>query len=461
LGIHLHKFNRKQDIRQMQVEGEEKNIPVMKYLVSMLALIVFLIILKLNIIYRFIGSFRSAIFLLISSILMYLISFLAFNVLKMIKAKTKKLTILSLIIKQKLNKRQFYHYISMSVTVFLVIFLLIFTVFHLQKRIDNVSSEYTFDLIMTRMISDQEQIYEDVLDLEETLAAENIAYYEYVETNINQEYIEQVISIDPKTIDTYFNLDIDDEIIARFNHLDMPQIVLPLKYQEVYDLNVGDDISITLSQTYQHIELKIAGFYQKEAIELAFVNLYAFDTFEDIKYNAIMIDAINKDLLENQLIDSYGKNMVNVIDFDEETIQPLTQDMLKVKNYLTFIVGAMMISFIISLFNHATMLDLSLAHDHAKMVTLGLSKRQLIKYHILEQTLSFVILMTISSLTFLLIFSVLSEFITIFRTYEHLVLTPKTFLICIMLNAIIWIFLTIYQIYLLYKTKIIYYIRTF
>lgn len=461
IGFHIFKFRHKTDMSLMHIEGENKTAKLSTLVVSSVILVICYCLLQLDIVHQLIGAYRSIFMMLISILLLYGLTYLVLNLFKYIKVKSKKLTMLYLLFKQKLNKKQFYHFIAMNITVFLVVFLLVFTVSHLQQRIDRVSNEYQFDLIVTRMINDQEIIYQEISQMDEVIAVEQIAYYESVETNVENQFIEQVISINPNSIETFFNLNIEQSAIEDFTDLSSPHIILPQKYQAVYHLSIGDEIEITLDQTYQNISLQIAGFYQKEAIELAFVNFYAFDAYEDIDTNAMIVDADQKDVLENQLIESYGKQMVIIFDFNEQTITPLVAQMYKVKNYLTVIIGVLLISSMLSLFNHQAMLHLNIAPDDAKILTLGLSKKQLMIYETMQYAIVFVITSIMSAVVFLFLYFALEDFITLFNTYEHLQITSNVIFIGFAINALIAVMLMSYQIHSIKNLKTIDYIRTF
>jgi len=461
IGFHIFKFRHKTDMSQMHIEGENKITKLSTLVIYTTILVILYCLLQLDMVNQLIGAYRSIFMMLISILLLYGLTYLALNLFKYIEVKSKKMMIIYLLFKQKLNKKQFYHFIAMNITVFLVVFLLVFTVSHLQQRIDRVSNEYQFDLIVTRMINDQDIIYQEISQMDEVIAVEQIAYYESVETNIENQFIEQVISINPHSIKTFFNLNIEQSSIEEFNDLLTPHILLPQKYETVYHLNVGDEVEITLDQTYQNISLKIAGFYQKEAIELAFVNFYAFDAYKDIDTNAMIIDADQKDILENQLIENYGKQMVIIFDFNEQTIIPLVAQMYKVKNYLTLIIGVLLISFMLSLFNHQTMLHLNIAPDDAKILTLGLSKKQLMIYETIQYAIVFVITSIISVAVFLSLYFALEDFITLFNTYEHLEIVPNVIFIGFIINALIWIMLMSYQMHSIKNLKTTDYIKTF
>jgi hypothetical protein len=461
IGIHVFKFRGKTDVNQIHDEGEEKTIVLSKLGLTIFILLVLFVIFKLEIINQLIGSYQSLVVMILSMILLYLIVFFIVNLFKYIKVKTKKATIIHLLFKKKLNKKQFYHFISMNITVFLVVFLLVFTVNHLQERINRLSNEYQFDLIVTRMITDQNTIYNEISQMDDVEAIEQVAYFEYVETNVEDQLIEQVISIDPKDIDTFFNFNIDQASINAFSDLSIPHIILPQKYAAVNHLSVGDNIQITIDQTYKNISLKIAGFYEKEAIELAFINLYAFEDYDDIAYNSIIIDSSDKEILENQLIENYGKQMVIIFDFNEKIITPLTEQMHKVKNYFTVIVGILLISFILSLFNHQTMLNLNIAPDDAKILTLGLSKKRLAIYEIFQYFVLFIISVIISAMVFFSIYSVLADFITLFNTYERLHIAFSIFYIGFGINFVIWMIMMSYQMTSIKALEPINYIRTY
>jgi len=287
-----------------------------------------------------------------------------------------------------------------------------------------------------------------------------VGYYQNLSTAFENKALEQVISINENEIDNFFIFDIDLETRERFSSNTL-QIILPIQYHEIYQFEIGNDFYLDLSPIYQNVPFKIAGFYQKDIDELAFINLYQDSTYQDINNNAILITSNNKEVLKEELIDRYGQQMMVIYDYRAEVMLPIENQLLKVKTYITFVIEMMILSFVISLINHTTMLHISKSSDDAKIYTLGLSKNKIIYYQILNQMIIFLVTIGVSLISFIMIYKALSEFISIFGTYEYLELFIPSIYKTFGINLCIWILIISYQIVLIKKTNYIALIRTY
>ena len=130
-------------------------------------------------------------------------------------------------------------------------------------------------------------------------------------------------------------------------------------------------------------------------------------------------------------------------------------------NYLSVTMAIILLSFVLYLFNHMTILQINLASDDAKILTLGLTKKSMIKQYWKNQSFIFLILILVSSIVFFLIYLVLEDFILIFNVYEQIHLTFKTFNVGFSINLLIFVLIMSYQSYLIAKIKQIDYITIY
>ncbi len=452
---------RHHEIRMLKDEGVEKPIHIKSRLVMLMTIIAIYAILQIPIFITFLDMYKILMEMLLIGFFLFEAMTLSVNLLSNIKVSNKYLIRQKLLFKKILNKRQFYQYISTTMIVFLMTFLLIFASSYMKIRIERLESEYQFDLIVTRIISEQDQIYQEISEIEYVDHADQIGYFENVETNFENESLEQVVSIDISHIVYYFNFDIDQSIINTFEQATTPQILLPMRYHKIYNQNIGDHIYLDLGPNYKDTIFRIAGFYEKQGIELAFVNLYPFEQFNQIKTNSILIDTKEKQIVKEELISTYGQKMIIVNDYVEDVVHPMTSVMAKVVNYLTILTGFLMLSFMVTLFNHTSMLEHILAPDNAKIYTLGLSKKDIIKHQVITQIIIYLCSLIITILVFIALYHLFTPLLIIFKTYELLELTLNMFIISIIINTLLWALIICFQAFLVKKTEIIDYIRRF
>lgn len=450
--LHQRKFNDTKDVWLLNMSVDEKEVSIKK---DILMLMVFVLIFMIERAYLEHQQFA----ILISVFAIVGMLYVGTNVsVYLILWLSKRFSILYMLIKKSLNKRQFYHLMMTQLTIYIVIFLLVFAVAHLNRRTDAFINETKFDFIVTSITGDIQQIY---MDLDDHLLVSDITQfdqYRFVEINTNNQYIETLISIDPNVIDTYFNVDIESQVIESFQDQSIPKIILPRLYEEVHHMEVGQVLYLKINENYQGIEVEIAGFYEKEAIEIAFINLYAFDAYAPITNDQLMINTTDKTTLKSELLETYGPKMVLITDYEEEVITPLSQDMKLVRNYLIYIIIFMMGSFIISLFNHYTMMYYQEVYDDSKLHAIGFSKREIIIYLIKSQLMICIGLMLASTIIFYMFMQILPDVITLFGVYERIILTPHIVVMGLLLHLGMFSVLAVYQIVLIKKTKFMNYL---
>lgn len=450
--MYQQRFKNQTDVSRLNIEVDHKKINILKHFIVFLFLVLMYVIAVV--------IFKEQKISVICAILAIIgLSYIGIRlIIYIILWFIKRLQILYLFIKKSLNKNQFYHLLMTQLTIFIVIFLLVFTIFHLNRRTETFVNETDFDLVVSSVTGDIDEIFTDLQSNQLVTDVDKFDQYTYVEINELHQHIETLISIDPLKIDTYFNFNIDQQVLESFNDQSIPKIILPRIYEEVYDQQSGQFIHLKINENYQDVKVEIAGFYEKEAIEVAFVNLNAFDAYASLTNYQLVINSMDKTLLKSQLVREYGSQMIIVSDYQREVIEPLFEDMKLVRNYLTYIIVFMIISFIVSLFNHYTMMFYQNIYDDSKLYAIGMSKKTYTGYMIKSQLLIFIGLLLTSSIIFLMFMQILPDFITLFNVYERIELNVKMMMIGTFINLIVFIVLVSYQIVLIKKSKYMQYL---
>ncbi|MFA6800586.1 MAG: hypothetical protein WCR19_00600, partial [Acholeplasmataceae bacterium] len=175
--IHFIKFKQDGDIKQLQDKGQEKNMHIVKQFIMVICAIVLYFVFKLTFVYSLIGKYCSIFQIVIALFVLYELSYLIINLLSLIKFKHKQFKIHQLLFNKMIHKKQFYHYISMVLTVFIMITLLLFTIDHMQNRIDRLTNEYQFDLVITRIMNNEDDVLQSVVQMEDVDDAVLVGYY--------------------------------------------------------------------------------------------------------------------------------------------------------------------------------------------------------------------------------------------------------------------------------------------
>ncbi len=459
--FHMGYLKKGHDIRLLSANDASKHKHIYSYLIISIMSLLIYVLLFFKSLHMWVKPYQPAIQLIFVFVFVFSLIQILSKLIQKIKFNKKESRLRFLLFKKIFNKKEFYKYLYIITIVFTVCFLLVLNMNHLNKRIDHLEKEANFDLIVSRVIINQEQTFDDISQMDLVEDSTEVGYYLNMMTEIDDKTLSQVISMEGQEINKFFNFNIDSDIIERFTASSNLQIILPNIYREVYLYDVGDSFSMSFENREEMIEFSIAGFYQKESVELAFVNFHVSDELQDLAKQSLMVKSNDKESLLEALIELYGKQMVIITDYQKQVVSPMLGRMHSVINYLTLIMSLMLISFVIALFNHSTLLMTSLASDDAKAMTLGLTKKKLILAFWKNQGLIFSILIIASSIGFFMIYSILEDFLIMFNAYEELILTSSTWYLGFSLNFIIWVFVMIYQSFLIWKIAEIDYIRTY
>ena len=130
------------------------------------------------------------------------------------------------------SKKAFKHYTSIILIAFLTIMLLVFANGYMRQRPKNYQNDYELDFIVTHIVKDFNQVYDEISQLEYVDDAQRVAVFDEIYLNDYQDTIKQLVSIDYKDIETYFNINLENTLQDDFNDLSTYKILLPDRYQK-------------------------------------------------------------------------------------------------------------------------------------------------------------------------------------------------------------------------------------
>ena len=335
------------------------------------------------------------------------------------------------------TKKAFIQYISVLLISILSIFLTVFSNHHMSYRIEIQEKEYNIDFVLTNFISRYDETYNDLNSIDGLLSKDKVLIFNdigIIEDDLN---IELVISIDPNKIDTYFNLNIDEQALTNLSNPNDKVILLPSRYHLLDGYKIGDKILVNINPSYNQVEFIVGGFFEKYVSNLAFVNLNLFAEFDSSAQKSIFINQnIDSISLKEELIERYSKNLVYVIDFKEI----VREDIGEIKNttsYLTFIFGAIIFCFVLAIFNHSLLLFEEMQKNYARIYVVGSSKKGLANMIIFESIVIFFVVYISSSISFYMLSSQMTNIIKLTNEYEFIVLQTRTFIISGLISLIV------------------------
>jgi len=378
------------------------------------------LILNLNIVTERFNADQAITRALLSIILLFALAFLLIEVTSKVSRMKNKPLSFTLHLKILLSKKSFYQYTSVLLVCFLSIFLLVLVNDHMKHRIETYREEYILDFGLTNFVTRYEQTYQEIADMEQVSSISKAGIFTHVTFTEMDKSIPQVVSLDAEAIKEFFNLPIDESSLSLLSRTDVLTILLPTKFQYLYNLQIGDLVTLEVSPEFPSETFEIGGFFEKQVGDLAFINLHLVSTYDAVSNNTLLITANGSALdLRNQLIDTYSKNLVYLIDF-QELIRDSANEMKRTTEYMTIILSTIILCFILAIFNHSILLLGQMKSVYARLNVLGYSKKQLNQLIIKESFIMFMILLFSSSISFIMLSNELRELVILSGDYENI-----------------------------------------
>lgn len=338
-------------------------------------------------------------------------------------------------LKIMMGKKGYSHFFSVALIVSIVVFLLVFMMQHLNQRIETIQHEYDFDIIVSRVLNDEENVYAEISSLDTVTSVDRADIYDKVEVKDSNLSIDYLMSMDMDHIDTYFNLEGMEVASELLQQTLVPAIILPRSFKDINGYQEQDNITLTLdNQTYV-----IAGFFEKQGLGIAFTNLYMIDSEVSEHANSMLVKASGaSDILRDQLLDRYSDRMIIVFDFWRLYLEPFISAMIKVKNFIMGYLSVLMACFMMTLANHQTMLQIEREADDARMLSMGYHVGAIQKETLKEGIISLCIIIVASIMAYLLMVGQIAGMIAAFGAYEYIIFKPISIIIGVGINSVIF-----------------------
>jgi len=450
---YFNRFNKQSSIQQSKSQGKEKNDNLVPYALVTLLSILFYILSTTSYIKSILNYYSSLLSISFSIILLFSLTFTLIFFILYLLSKTSIRFVFLLHLKILLAKKAFYQYTSVILVSFLSLFLLILTNDYMDQRVNTYRAEYKVDYALTNFISRFDQTYDEISNLPLVEDVDKAGLFTNIPIQSINQNINFMIAIDSTRINTYFQIDISEDILSTLETTEYLVIILPLRYHLIYNIEVNQVITLDINSTYQNQDFVVGGFFEKQLGNLAFTNIHQVAGYEDIAYNTILVNASSDRLiLRDQLLDLYSKNMVYVYDFQEE-VQKLTSDMLRATQYLTLIISIIIFCFVLAILNHSSLLLDQMRESYSRLYVLGYSHQKMTNMLIIESLIIFIIVLISSTISYIFIALQLNRFILIFGEYENIILTYNSISLGIVFVFIIYFVIKLIYIYQVRKTN--------
>jgi len=314
-----------------------------------------------------------------------------------------------------------------SLRVILIAIITIGSLFSLKRFISNSSQKFKESIKADYLLANINDYNDDIKeDLMENYSLDAVSPVIVISNAFIKEYEKIVvffISLEYDDINTYYQLEHNQEIKEKFSRTDELYIILPETYKYIHKAKVNDKINFVLSPTIGEKTFTIAGFFPSTNELIAFSN---YINYEDnsggssalIKKNALIIK--QGDSFENQdkvnIIKKYGSKMYILLDMNK-TMDSYAKQVNYVSTMLLVLVTFISICFIIVIINNCFLTFDLLRADYAQIRILGISKKQLFKNITKEALLIVLIAFLIAFPTLIIMFPNFPYMMIIFGFY--------------------------------------------
>lgn len=415
-------FYQTSDINHLKEEGDEVAFNFKKAAYILLISILLYILLEINYIDQLFGKFSVLPKIILAILFMFIFSKVCLRTIIFVFGKYKEKNLIYYHLSMLVSKKAFKHYTSVMLIAFLTIMLLVFTNGYMKVRSESYQNGYQTDFILTHIVTGFDDIYDEISQLDDVQDVTKIGLYNDILVKEQNQTISQLIAIDQDKISTYFNLEINQDSLSDLDDETKLKILLPDRYNKLFDLQIGDQVSIYVNPIYGEKNFYISGFFEKQLGNLAFTNIHRVLSGEN-SYQAIILNSnIEKNELRDELLDLFSNQMIRITDVNQ-SMDKVIYEMERVTVYLTVVLSLIIGCFVIAMINHAHLLFVQVKSNYARLYIIGYSKKKMVLTLIKEGLLTLTIFFVTASIGYVVIASYFSDLAIIFGEYEPIKFT--------------------------------------
>jgi hypothetical protein len=321
------------------------------------------------------------------------------------------------------HKKTLYRFLWLSLATLVAVTLLFETTGYIKHKAKVIINEYQADLVLSNVLSNVTQIQTELSNHTLVESSTPVGIYRNVSIAEGNQVFQAVYMIDPQNIPLYFGMTHVNDLMV-FQNSTEPAIWLPMRYQAVYGVNVGDTVHLGLTKTHNHVPLKVLGFFDEAVGNTAFINLHRVSGYSDLKQTHILINTNDPQALKNDLINTYSSRLYYVNDF-QLNARNLSHEVIQSMNYATFVTMIILAGLLLSMMNQGMILFYELKPSYVRASILGLSKQTLKKHLWFEGLLVSLSLTMGSIITVLAINPLIKPLLLLFDEYENIVFKPS------------------------------------
>lgn len=300
-------------------------------------------------------------------------------------SKGKRLSVFRFFGARNLKSNLIVHNSVKVAMVSIVVIALTFTVWGFTvDEISRMKETIRADYFLANIVQDAGEVRDDILseyvvdDIDAAIAYKDVFMDFSAEDPTARRRAIYFISLSFDKISTYFNYDFDSEIGEKFNDSQTPYIALPVGIGKIFDLEVGDKVTVEISREIPEMEFTIAGFFDTNYLGIVFCNLVNLEVYQadDLPNTLFIIDSVDGQELKDSLMKKYSSRMYFLLD-EEEMMASAEDQLYLIMDFMSLLCTVIAIAFLIVIVNNSLLMFYSLRTDYAKMKILGLSNVEL------------------------------------------------------------------------------------
>jgi putative ABC transport system permease protein len=343
---------------------------------------------------------------------------------------------------------------NVFIIAFCIIVLLVSTKSYITRHTEEIYSNIKVDYGLVNVVHNYDVTKAELNDHDQIENVDEAHLLSDIKVKEIDTVFQYLISTDVDALQYYVDFHLEDSMLTRLSD-NTPYVILPNKFQYLYDLKIDDEVSVYLSPTYSNEIFKIAGFVEIDVQDVLITNLHSLNEYEDLPPNAFLINASgDQEVLKQELIKAYSKDLYYVLDFEalmDETVSQINE----VTQYLSYLIQIVILCFLFTIYNNMVFVYQKMRSLYSKIIVLGCSKGRLIYNYILQH----VILIGIVGGTVLSVFDALTRqipYLLLFvGTYQAITYTYWDYLIGILLAISVSILSFITMSYKIYRQAIV------
>ncbi len=403
-------------------------------------------------------SYRSLIIVATSLYFMFNLSSILLIYLSKLLSTGKEKSVFKIFQLKYLRTNKHIHQSLKVVLISLLSLVLIFSVrIFIYKAIDDFNDMMTFDLAITNIYDYDDSLLNNVQNDNNVIDSDAGLFYRNITIHFNEKDYQPCkffVSMDYNQFFNYFNLDVID-YDSQYVNAANPYVLLPYNFKMVYDIELGDVVTIDLNYKLDNIQVVVAGFFDTDFDNIIYSNIVNIDEYSSTaKANTILINTNIKDEEYQILIQEYSSKMYFILDPDLY-FNDYINSAENVINFFTVFTFFMIASFVIIIFNNTLLVFYDIKNDIAKIKVLGAGRSIFIKNLLKEYLLVLSIIISLGYIEILILSEHLKYVILFTDYYKDVSSNLLTNLYGCVIVGIVLISSYVYYLYNINKIKIV------